>query len=246
VEERPQRLQKFLAEAGIGSRRQGEALIREGRVKVNGVPATLGQSVCAGKDHVSVNGKPVRPRPLRRRLVFLLHKPRGVVCSHGDPHFPQKTVFDFLPPGCRRERFFFCGRLDRESQGMLLLTNDGAFVQRVTHPSAHIVKVYRVVLQRALEARDLQRLREGVEDGGEHLFVEKAFLLPSGVKDKDSRQLEVHLRQGRKREIRRLLEALGHRVHRLKRIRIGQLPMRGVASGQLRLLSEKEIALLFA
>ncbi|MDR0728218.1 MAG: rRNA pseudouridine synthase [Puniceicoccales bacterium] len=244
MEGEPERLQKFLARAGVGSRRQGEALIREGRVRVNGNTALLGQSVLAGRDRVSVDGRPV-PAPLRRRWVFLLHKPRGVVCTHGDPRFPQKTVFDFLPPKYQRERFFFCGRLDKESQGMLLLTNDGAFVQRVSHPSARVPKVYHVTLQRALEPEDLKRLLLGIVDDGEKLLAERARFLPSADPG-PQRRLEIQLGQGRKREIRRLLEALGHRVHRLKRVRIGRLGLRGLAPGQLRLLDEKEIALLFS
>jgi 23S rRNA pseudouridine2605 synthase len=246
MEGEPERLQKFLARAGRGSRRRGEALIREGRVRVNGSTAVLGQSVLAGRDHVSVDGRPVvSPLQQRRRWVFLFHKPRGVVCTHGDPHFPQKTVFDFLPPQVRQKRFFFCGRLDKESQGMLLLTNDGAFVQQVSHPSARVPKVYHVTLQRAMEPEGLKRLLLGIVDDGEKLLAERARFLPSADLG-PQRRLEIQLQQGRKREIRRLLEALGHRVHRLKRVRIGRLELGGLAPGQLRLLDEKEIALLFS
>ncbi|MDR3143527.1 MAG: rRNA pseudouridine synthase [Puniceicoccales bacterium] len=245
MEREPERLQKFLARAGVAARRKGEALIREGRVKVNGSMAVLGQSVLAGRDHVSVDGKPISSHlRQRQRWVFLFHKPRGVVCTHGDPRFPQRTVFDFLPPKYRQERFFFCGRLDKESQGMLLLTNDGAFVQQVSHPSARIPKIYHVTLQRAMEPGDLKRLSIGIEDDGEQLLAERVRFLPSASLG-PQRHLEIQLRQGKKREIRRMLEALGHRVHRLKRIRIGRLEMRGLAPGQLRLLDEREIALLF-
>jgi pseudouridine synthase len=246
MEQGPERLQKFLSQTGVCSRRQGELWIQEGRVKVNGIPATLGQSICAQKDHVSVDGKSIRARPFHwRQLVFLLNKPRGVVCSHGDPKHSERTVFDFIPKEYRQERLLFCGRLDKDSQGMLLLTNDGEFAQKVTHPRSNIIKIYHVSLQRALEPLALKRMEEGIEDDGECLVAEKAFMLSSG--ERDSRCcLEIHLKQGRKREIRRMIEALGNRVHRLKRIQIGRLKMKGIPVGKLRLLNEKEIALLFA
>jgi 23S rRNA pseudouridine2605 synthase len=239
------RLQKFFSEAGICSRRQGELWIKEGRVKVNGMPAVLGQSVCAKRDHVCVDGKLIRRLPSRRRIVFMLNKPRGVLCSHGDPKFCERTIFDFIPKEYRKERFFFCGRLDKESQGMLLLTNDGEFVQKVTHPRSDITKIYHVSLQHAMEPEELRRMEEGIEENGECLMAERVRLLSSS--DGESRCcLEVCLKQGRKREIRRMVEILKNRVHRLKRVQIGRLKMRGVAPGKLRLLDEKEIALLFA
>jgi 23S rRNA pseudouridine2605 synthase len=175
----------------------------------------------------------------------MLNKPRGVLCSHGDPKFCERTVFDFIPKEYHKERFFFCGRLDKESQGMLLLTNDGEFVQKVTHPRSDITKIYHVSLQRAMRPEELRRMEEGIEENGEYLVAEKVCLLSSD--DEESRCcLEVHLKQGRKREIRRMVEALKNRVHRLKRVQIGRLKMRGIVPGKLRLLNEREIALLFA
>jgi pseudouridine synthase len=246
MEHDQERLQKFLSRAGICSRRQGELWIREGRVKINGIPAVLGQSVCVGKDYICVDGKPIKRLLLaQQRIVLMLNKPRGVICSHGDPKFHKRTIFDFIPKKYRKERLLFCGRLDKESQGMLLLTNDGEFVQKVTHPRSNITKVYHVSLQHAIDPKELRRMEEGIEDDGEHLMAEKVCLLSSGKREARC-CLEVHLKQGRKREIRRMVEALKNRVHRLKRVQIGRLKMKGVASGGLRLLDEKEIALLFA
>jgi pseudouridine synthase len=205
----------------------------------------LGQSICVGKDHVSVDGKNIKAKPIRQRWVLMLNKPRGVVCSHGDPKHRERTVFDFIPKEYRKERLLFCGRLDKDSQGMLLLTNDGEFVQKLTHPRSDITKIYRVSLQHAMNAQELKRMEGGIDDAGERLVAEKVCLLSSG--DGELRCcLEIHLKQGRKREIRRMVEALGNRVHRLKRVQIGRLKMKGVAPGKIRLLDEKEIALLFA
>jgi pseudouridine synthase len=245
MEQGQERLQKFLSRAGICSRRQGELWIQEGRIKVNGIPAVLGQSICAGKDHISVDGKGIKAKPTHQRWVLMLNKPRGIVCSHGDPKRRERTVFDFIPKEYRKERCLFCGRLDKDSQGMLLLTNDGEFVQKVTHPRSDITKIYHVSLQHILDSQALKRMEEGIEDAGERLVAEKVSVLSSG--EGNSRcSLEIHLKQGRKREIRRMVEALGNRVHRLKRVQIGQLKMKGVPSGKIRLLSEKEISLLFA
>ncbi|MDR2419872.1 MAG: rRNA pseudouridine synthase, partial [Puniceicoccales bacterium] len=230
MEQEQERLQKFLSRSGICSRRQGELWIREGRIRVNGIPAVLGQLVCAGKDHISVDGKNIKARPTHRRWVLLLNKPRGVICSHGDPKRHERTVFDFIPQEYRQERFLFCGRLDKDSQGMLLLTNDGAFVQKVTHPRSNITKIYHVSLQHAMNSQALKRMKEGIEDAGECLVAEEVCVLSPG--EGNSRCcLEIHLKQGRKREIRRMVEALGNRVHRLKRVQIGRLKMRGIPPG---------------
>jgi 23S rRNA pseudouridine2605 synthase len=236
------RLQKVIADHGICSRRKAEELITEGRVFVNGRAAELGQRVFPGKDAIKVNGRLLQ-RETVERVVLMLNKPRGFVCTNADPHNPQ-TVFDLVPPPWNRQRLFCAGRLDKESEGMLLLTNDGEFAQRLTHPSGMVVKRYLVTLSKPLQAAHIPKLLEGVKVEGELLRALK--IIPATTGENPERRLEVHLGQGRKREIRRMFEFLGYFVDRLRRVQIGCLVMRGIAKGRVRPLKNKEVDLLFS
>lgn len=238
----PIRLQKFIADHGICSRRAAEALIEEGRVTVDGQLAHLGQKIVPGEQRVVVNGKTVAPRAQAKAITVLMNKLPGVVCTNSDP-YGNRTVFDLLPPVIARERLFCAGRLDKDSEGMLILTNDGELAQRLTHPSNRVIKRYRVTLTRPFDPKHIRPMLEGIVDEGERLSAEKVIPAKRGVDAQ--KNVEVHLEHGRKREIRRLFEAMGYRVKRLQRFQIGRLPLKGVGPGNVRPLTKKEIEMLF-
>jgi 23S rRNA pseudouridine2605 synthase len=239
----PVRLQKLIADSGLCSRRAAEALIEAGEVYVNGARAALGQKVDPAADKVTVRGKSLRPAT-PAKLTLALHKPRGVVCTNSDPH-ADSTVFDLLPREWARHRLFCAGRLDKDSEGLVILTSDGDLAHRLTHPSSAVVKRYHVSLEDPFPAGRVGQLLKGVVVEGEHLKVERATLLNPGP-DRRSTDLDVHLHHGKKREIRLLFLALGHPVRRLRRYQIGALPLRGIPLRGVKQLSPKEISLLFA
>ncbi|MBI5766573.1 MAG: rRNA pseudouridine synthase [Verrucomicrobia bacterium] len=238
----PIRLQKFLADAGVCSRRAAEALIVQQEVWVNGQPATLGQKVTPGVDKVTVSGKPVRTTA-QPRITVAVHKPRGLVCSNDDPHHGA-TVFELLPREFSKFRFFCAGRLDLESEGLVILTTDGDLAHRLMHPSNLVVKRYHVVLKQPFPAARLPHLIRGVVLEGERLKVERAALINARV-DSTATDLDVHLHHGKKREIRQLFTTLGYDVKRLRRYQIGALQLKGIPLRAGKVLSTKEIALLF-
>lgn len=239
----PVRIQKFIAEAGLCSRRAAEALVTAGEVYVNGEPAGLGQKVTPGVDKVTVRGKPVKSLA-QPKITLAMHKPRGLVCSNADPH-ADATIFDLLPREWARLRLFCAGRLDKESEGLLILTTDGDLANRLMHPSNTVVKRYHVTLEDPFPAGRVGQLLKGVNVEGEHLKVERAALVNPG-RDKTSLSLDVHLHHGKKREIRQLFLALGHPVKRLRRYQIGAFPLKGIPLRGVKQLSTKEISLLFA
>jgi 23S rRNA pseudouridine2605 synthase len=236
------RLQKFIAEAGVCSRRAAEALIAQGEVWVNGSIASLGQRITPGVDRVTVSGKPVRAtsQPL---VTVAVHKPRGLVCSNDDPHHAA-TVFELLPREFARLRFFCAGRLDLDSEGLVILTTDGDLAHRLMHPSNVVVKRYHVILEANFPAARLGQLVRGVMIEGERLKVERAALINAGA-DQSSSHLDVHMHHGKKREIRQLFTALGHDVKRLRRYQIGALQLKGIPLRAGKVLSPTQIASLF-
>jgi 23S rRNA pseudouridine2605 synthase len=236
------RLQKYIAEAGVCSRRAAEALIAQGEVWVNGTVATPGQHITPGVDRVTVSGKPVRAgaQPL---VTVAVHKPRGLVCSNDDPHHAA-TVFELLPREFARLRFFCAGRLDLDSEGLVILTTDGDLAHRLMHPSNVVVKRYHVILETAFPAARLGQLVRGVVIEGERLKVERAALINAGA-NQSSSHLDVHMHHGKKREIRQLFTALGHDVRRLRRYQIGALQLKGIPLRAGRILSNSQIASLF-
>jgi pseudouridine synthase len=227
------RLQKFLADAGIASRREGERLILGGRVEVNGrVVTTLGVRVEPEHDRVRVDGRPVRP--VGRRVYYLLNKPKGMITSSSDPE-GRPTVVDLLQGV--RERVFPVGRLDWNSEGLLILTNDGDLTYRLTHPANHVPKVYRVKVRGSLEEEGLKALRRGMVLDGRRTLPSRVERISSQVNS----WLEVTLYEGRKNQIRRMLERLGHRVQKLKRIAIGPIRDRALKPGEWRRLTPDEV-----
>lgn len=229
-----ERLQKFMAEAGVASRRACEELIRQGRVTVNGETASLGRSVEPEQDRVELDGKPVQKE--QRRTVILLYKPRGVVSTYSDPE-GRRTVQDYfreIP-----ERLYNVGRLDLNSEGLLLMTNDGALANRLTHPRYGVEKTYYAVCDGRLTASEAARLTNGVE-------LEDGMTAPARVDavrttQRGDTSFLITIHEGRNRQIRRMLEAVGHRTLRLKRERFGPLSLGTLAPGEWRKLSDEEI-----
>lgn len=228
-----QRLQKIIAEMGIASRRKAEELILEGRVTVNGQTAEIGMKADPLKDHVKVNGK-LLTRP-EKKVYFVFNKPRGVVTSLSDPE-GRPTVQDFMKG--IRERVYPVGRLDFDSEGMLLLTNDGDFSHAILHPAKKIPKTYLVKIKGALENDDLERLRNGIKLDGVLTAPAKAKLIRKG---ENNSWIEMTIYEGRKRQIRRMLERVGHPVIRLMRIRINGLEMGRLKPGTYRHLLPEEM-----
>ena len=231
-----ERLQKVLARAGLGSRRACEALIEEGRVEVNGEVAILGRRVDTEHDRVAVDGVTI---PVRPGLVYyLLNKPAKVVTTAHDPE-GRPTVVDLVPP---EPRVFPVGRLDWDTEGLLLLTNDGDLAHGLTHPSRGVPKTYLAEVA-GVPGRDaLRRLREGVDLDDGRTAPARARLIqttPTGT------ALEVVIHEGRNRQVRRMCEAVGHPVRRLVRTRFGPLRDQRLGPGQWRPLSPQEIRSLY-
>ena len=230
------RLQKFLAEAGLGSRRSCEDLIRSGRVTIDGRPAELGVSVDAATQAVAIDGRRVQKES---KEYWLLNKPAGVLSAAFDPR-GRPTVVDCVPA---HVRVFPVGRLDLHSTGLLLLTNDGELAARLLHPRYHVEKEYVVTVRGLVTEAALGRLRRGVmlEDGQTQLA--RIEMIDSGRSSTRglSSTVRVTIHEGRKRQVRRMLETVGHRVVALHRSRFAGLTDAGLAPGQARLLSTPEV-----
>ena len=240
--EKPIRVQKAIADRGIASRRQAEQMIAEGRVTLNGMTVALGDTCLPGQDIINVDGRNL-PRHEATRIVIAMNKPKGFVCTNDDPH-AQKTVFELLPLELRKERLFCVGRLDKESEGLLLITNDGQIQQKLAHPSYGVMKKYHVELDKPLKEALIPKLKRGIQWEGDRLSVEQ--VIPRKARTGDNWQsLEVILHHGKKREIRRLFYAFGYDVKKLKRVQIGQLLLKGIPRGHIRTLGKREIELLF-
>ena len=223
------RLAKFLAHAGVASRRAAEGLIASGRVSVGSEVVTDPARDVDESSMVAVDGEPVRPE---RRVVYAVNKPKGVVSTASDTH-GRPTVVGLLPAEARR--LYPVGRLDADSTGLLLLTNDGELANLLTHPRYGVEKVYRARVRPArISDRSLKALRDGVQLDDGPARAARVRALPGGV-------LEIALREGRKRQVRRMCEAVGHRVTELERVRFGPLQLRGLAPGAHRRLTGPEV-----
>lgn len=238
----PIRIQKYIADAGVCSRRAAETLIREGEVWVNGACATIGQRVTPGADKVTVSGKPVRAAT-PERITLAVHKPRGLICSNYDPH-DDATIFTVLPREFARHRFFCAGRLDKDSEGLVILTTDGELAHRLMHPGNIVVKHYLVSLKQPFPAAKKPLLVKGIVYEGERLKVERVRLLAPNAAG-DSAQLDVQMHHGKKREIRLLFTTLGYDVKRLKRYQIGMFSLKGIPMRAVKPLTAREISMLF-
>jgi 23S rRNA pseudouridine2605 synthase len=229
------RLNRFIANSGVCSRREADELIAKGMVSVNGkVISDLGTKVSLSDD-IRYKGKRLSSE---KKVYILLNKPKGYVTTVEDPH-ADKTVIDLLGNSCP-ERVYPVGRLDKETTGVLLLTNDGDLTGRLTHPKFERRKIYHVFLESALPKNDLFRLTEGVMLDGE-LVVADAV---SYIDPDDRTQVGIELHSGKNRVIRRLFEELGHRVKKLDRVYFAGLTKKNLQRGRWRYLTDKEIAML--
>lgn len=229
------RLQKFMAEQGVASRRKSEDLIRAGKVKVNGHIAEIGMKINPRKDLVTVGKQKLTNVKNRKMVYIMLNKPRGYVTTVSD-ELGRKTVMDLLPDfGCR---IYPVGRLDKDSEGLLLLTNDGAFTNCMTHPSHEYAKVYRVTVRPSVNDEILFNLRNGIEIDGRKTAPCEVTVL---TEEENRVVLEFILHEGRNRQIRKMCESQGLEVARLKRISIGPIKLGMLKQGDYKELSEQDV-----
>jgi len=231
------RLQKILASAGFGSRRQCEELIEQGRVEVNGAVARLGCKVDPVHAEIKVDGERLKSA---KPVYLALFKPKGYLCTDHDQQGRARTI-ELIPDSFGR--LFLIGRLDKESEGLILLTNDGALSERLTHPKYGVPKVYRVQVAGELTEEGVRQLREGV-----HLaegFAKAANIVIKG-RYKQSTILEMTLKEGMNREVRRLLARIGHKVLTLIRVAVGPVKLGKMTPGEWRKLTPSEVERLYA
>lgn len=228
--ENPQRVQKLLAEAGVCSRRKAEELIERGRVHINGTVATLGAKATYADD-VRVDGKKIF---FTERLYFLFNKPRGYLTTVRDPK-GRKTIMALLP---KHTRLFAVGRLDFDTEGLLLITNDGDFSQSIAHPSKEIKKTYLAELNREIVPSDLNRLKKGIR-------LKETFVKDIHAKKTGERTVTVTLHVGQKHVVKEIFKAIGYKVVHLKRTHIGNLGLGDLAVGKYRSLSSEEIKKIY-
>lgn len=232
------RLQKFLADAGLASRRSGEQMILDGRVEVNGQTVReLGTKVDPLHDRVTLDGKPAKAK---RHIYLALNKPRGLVCSRKD-EYDRPTVYELLP--AEWGHLHSVGRLDYNSEGLLFLTNDGEFSLHLTHPRYGVRKKYVATVEGRIEPEILRQFTHGVWHQGEKLKAEKARLVSASPSQS---VVELELAEGKYREVRRLFESQRHTVKKLQRIQIGKIKLGELRPGKWRTLTEAEIKSLLS
>lgn len=226
------RLQKFMAECGVASRRKSEELIEAGKVKVNGHPAQIGDKVNPKKDIVTVRGKKINKT--EKMYYIMLNKPRGYVTTVSD-ELGRKTVLDLVDVDAR---IYPVGRLDKDSEGLLFLTNDGSFANALMHPRHNFAKVYRVTVKPSVNDEILQRLRNGIEIDGRKTAPCDINVI---TEDEGRAVLEFILREGRNRQIRKMCEAVNLEVARLKRVSVGPIKLGMLKAGKSRELTDNEV-----
>ena len=225
------RLNKFLEAAGVASRRECDKLIASGHVTVNGNTASLGLEV-SGEDEVFVNGNRV---VIKKNEYYILNKPKGYICSVSDDK-GRKTVMDLMPQNVGR--IYPVGRLDYDSEGLLIMTTDGDLAQKLMHPSNEVPKTYLVKIEGTITESDLNPLRSGIEIDGYVTKKSKAHIVET---NKEYTKIHITVIEGKNREIRKMFAAIGKEVVLLKRIKIGELSLRGLDRGAYRKLTAREI-----
>ena len=226
------RINKYIAQSGIASRRKADELVLSGRVKVNGEVVTMLGFEIRTKDKVTVDNKPIRANNF---LYYKFYKPTGCITTKDDEK-GRKTIYDYLPSELQNLKPV--GRLDKDSSGLLILTNDGDLIYELTHPSIKVSKVYRVKVDAKIKYEELEILAKGIElEKGKIAYCDSEIL----EQDSNSTLLEITLYQGMNRQIRRMFEYLGHRVINLKRIRHATVDVIGLKRGQYKLLKPKQI-----
>ena len=230
------RINKFIAESGVASRRKADEMIKEGLVKVNGKICKTGCDIDIANDHVTVNGKTINI--VKTYEYYIMNKPKGYITSVKDEK-GRKTVMDLLPQNLTR--LFPVGRLDYDSEGLLILSNDGDLTFKLTHPKNEIPKTYLVKTENPISEKDLSLLRNGVVIDGVKTKKCNVVLID---KNKDYSKLHITITEGKNRQIRKMIEAVGNHVDFLKRISIGDLKLKGLNRGEYRKLTAEEVAYL--
>ena len=232
------RINKYLAELGIGSRRSIDKMIAEGKIKVNGILAQSGIKVNED-DEIIVNGRPVNSKQRTEKVYFILNKPKRVLSTAKDER-GRKTVVDLIDT---KERIFPIGRLDYDTEGLLLLTNDGEVFNKVIHPRTEVYKTYLVEAKGNINMTTLNRLKRGI-------MLDDKMTLPAKAKiilaDEHHTVLHFAIKEGRNRQVRRMFDSVGHKVINLKRIMLGELNLDGLNVGEYRPLTKKEIKYLYS
>jgi 23S rRNA pseudouridine2605 synthase len=231
------RLQKYLAECGIASRRKSEELIAAGKVKVNGETASIGDKVNPKHDKVTVSGK--KAVSVKKSVYIMLNKPRGFITTMSDEH-DRKCVAELVKG--LNTRVYPVGRLDRESEGLLIMTNDGEFANALTHPSKHVSKTYRVTIRPEITKEQATAFRNGIEIDGRMTAPADLRILEA---QENRTVVEVTIYEGRNRQIRKMFEALGIEVARLKRTKVGNLKLGMLKQGDYRDLTPDEVNSLY-
>ncbi len=226
------RLNKFLSVAGVTSRRRADEFIKEGRVSINGKVVTLlGTKIDPGRDRISVDGKVVKVE--NRKVYVLLNKPKDTITTASDER-GRKNIFDLVNIGMR---VFSIGRLDRNTTGVLLLTNDGELANRLMHPRFHVLKVYKATLDKPLVDRDIMRFRRGIEIDGAMVVPDDIYILENS----GGLEVGISVHEGKHHLVRRFFLSLGYRVVQLDRYSYGGITHRGLSRGEWRYLTPKEV-----
>lgn len=237
------RLNKILSAAGVASRRAADELITQGRVEVNGQIAQLGSQANPEQDDIRVDGRRLKQTTVERRYL-LVYKPRGVVSTRSDPE-RRKTVIDLVAAHGITGYLYPVGRLDFDSEGLLILTNDGTFADHVSHPRHELERTYEVEVEGVPDERDLERLRRGIVIEGRRTRPADVRALGTSQSRRGPRsRLEITIREGRNRQVRRMCDSIAHPVNRLRRVRIGPITDKRLKPGQVRDLTPGEVRAL--
>ncbi len=235
------KLQKFIADAGLCSRRTGEVWIKEGKVFVNGKKASLGMRIDPVADEIRANGRVISKQPIQR-ITLAVNKPKGYTCSNQD-EFADRLIFELIPKKYQGHRLFCAGRLDVESEGLVIVTNDGKLTHKLTHPSQQIRKRYQIEIKQPLLKEHIPLMLKGIEDEGEFLSIDE--LRSKSKSPIGETRFEVILGHGKKREIRRVFGHFRYQIKKLRRVSIGGLQLHKIPLGSFKELERKEIDLLF-
>ena len=240
MQEKLVRIQKYIADCGVCSRRAAEAMIEEGRVTLNGRPARPGDKTDGARDLIRVDGRVIKPA-VREKITLMLYKPRGYVTTMSDEQ-GRKCVADLIAR--ERVRLYPVGRLDKDSEGLLLMTNDGDLANKLTHPRNHIPKTYRVIVKGGVNREQIKAFENGI-----YIAEDNYTTRPAEIEILDSKTdrtvFYLTLYEGKNREIRKMCEALGLEVLRLKRDKLADLSIGTLRAGQYRALTQKEIDYLY-
>lgn len=230
-----ERINKYLAAAGVASRRKVDAMIEEGKVKINGKTAEIGQVIDTEKDKITINGKEIKPQ--EEKVYFMINKPSGVLTAASD-YSSRKLVVDLIET---KHRIFPIGRLDYETEGLLIMTNDGDLFNRIIHPSSEVFKKYYAKVTGEITEAEADKLRKGIllKDG--KTLPAKVNILKS---NKDCSEVEIEIREGKNRQVRRMFDSIKHEVTYLKRVAIGELEIGKLKKGEYRELKKSELTYL--